>query len=283
MTALGVRANGVADVCHRRRPDFFPFWNRRIVPWHCVISAVAACCTSYALHASSFSGTSSAVRLRASPSGTKDARVPNFGTNNSQSWLTPGFQHRCQVSVRHNSTGTLPVGWNRSADGRPSFLFDSAHPERVSSSTIHHPPSTPHSTYYILPMSQVRDVIEAERFMTPRISLPAANGEVAASRSNDGNSFLFEVLGAGRSESGQQAAPAPAENSLGVPSRGGSTSLETCPPPALDPRRWTEAVGSDFMVRGASYLTTRVKVPSARQVRFFFVSAFEFGLRGRAT
>ncbi len=129
----------------------------------------------------------------------------------------------------------------------------------------------PNSTDHRLSMLQVRDVIEAERFMTPRISLrsePAANGVGAAeSRSPDGSSCLFEVLGAGRPESGQQAAPALAGNYVGVPSRGGSTSLETCPPPALDPRRWAEAVGADFMVRGASYLTNRVKVPSARQVR----------------
>lgn len=121
----------------------------------------------------------------------------------------------------------------------------------------------------------MRDVIEAERFMTPRISLRAeggnngfANGQVGVGpRSPAGSPFLFEVLGAGGPESCQQAAPASSEMPLDFSRRVGATSLETCPPPALDVRRWTEAVGTDFMVRGPSYLTTRVKVPSAKQVR----------------
>lgn len=124
---------------------------------------------------------------------------------------------------------------------------------------------------------QVRDVIEAERFMTPRINLrpesPAdgfANGQVGVGpRSPDGTPFLFEVLGAAGPESSRQASATAAEMPLDVSRTRGSTSLETCPPPALDVRRWSEAVGSDFMLRGASYLTTRVKVPSAKQVRFF--------------
>ena len=111
--------------------------------------------------------------------------------------------------------------------------------------------------------------------MTPRISLRSeiginglANGQVGVGpRSPDGSPFLFEVLGAAGPESGQQAAAASSEVSLDFSRRLGSTSLESCPPPALDRRRWTEAIGTDFMVRGPSYLTTRVKVPSAKQVR----------------
>lgn len=122
---------------------------------------------------------------------------------------------------------------------------------------------------------QVRDVIEAERFMTPRISLRPeggsndfVNGQVGVGpRSPDGSPFLFEVLGAAGPDLSQQAAGVSAEMSLDFSRRVGSTSLETCPPPALDVRRWTEAIGSDFMVRGPSYLTTRIKVPSAKQVR----------------
>lgn len=119
-------------------------------------------------------------------------------------------------------------------------------------------------------------MIEAERFMTPRISPrpdPAAtgfdNGQIGVGpRSPDGSPFLFEVLGPTGPEAGQEAGGAPAtENVLDCSRRGGATSLETCPPPTLDTRRWTEAVGSNFMVRGASYLTTRVKVASAKQVR----------------
>lgn len=122
---------------------------------------------------------------------------------------------------------------------------------------------------------QVRDVIEAERFMTPRINLRPesvstgfADGQVGVGpRSPDGRPFLFEVLGTAGTESIHEASATAAESSLDNSRRGGSTSLETCPPPTLDVRRWTEAVGSDFMVRGASYLATRVKVPSAKQVR----------------
>lgn len=46
----------------------------------------------------------------------------------------------------------------------------------------------------------------------------------------------------------------------------GSTSLENNPPPTLDPRMWSEADGTDFIVRGESYLSTKVKVTSAKQV-----------------
>lgn len=120
--------------------------------------------------------------------------------------------------------------------------------------------------------------------MTPRISLRSecginglANGQVGVGpRSPDGSPFLFEVLGAAGPESSQQAAAGPPELSLDFARRLGSTSLESCPPPALDRRRWTEAVGPDFMVRGPSYLTTRVKVPSARQVRPCLLSWKEF-------
>lgn len=110
--------------------------------------------------------------------------------------------------------------------------------------------------------------------MTPRISLRSdanngfANGQVGVGpRSPDGSPFLFEVLGPTGPEPCQQAAVASPEMSLYFSRRVGSTSLETCPPPALDVRRWTEAIGSDFMLRGPNYLTTRVKVPSAKQVR----------------
>lgn len=86
-------------------------------------------------------------------------------------------------------------------------------------------------------------------------------------RSADGTPFLFEVLGATGPGSCQQASAASEEMSVDFPKRMGSTSLETRPPPTLDVRRWTEAIGQDFVVRGPSYLTTRVKVPSAKQVR----------------
>eukprot|EP00752_Nemacystus_decipiens_P007751 g6928.t2 len=120
----------------------------------------------------------------------------------------------------------------------------------------------------------VRDVIEAERFMTPRISLRSecsmnglANGKVGVGpRSPDGSPILFEVLGAAGPECGQLAAAGSSEMSMDFSKRLGSSSLESCPPPALDRRRWTEAVGTDFMVRGPSYLTSRVKVPSAKQM-----------------
>lgn len=121
---------------------------------------------------------------------------------------------------------------------------------------------------------QVRDVIEAERFMTPRINLRSesastgfADGKVVVGpKSPDGRPFLFEVLGTTGAES-IHGASAEKEAPPDDCRRGGSTSLETCPPPTLDVRRWTEAVGSDFMVRGPSYVTSRVKVPSAKQVR----------------
>eukprot|EP00903_Cladosiphon_okamuranus_P015669 g14470.t1 len=120
----------------------------------------------------------------------------------------------------------------------------------------------------------VRDVIEAERFMTPRVSLRSeggtnclANGQVGVGpRSPDGSPFLFEVLGPAGPEASQQAAPASSGTSLDVSRWTGSSSLESCPPPALDRRRWSEAIGTDFMVRGPSYLTTRVKVASAKQM-----------------
>lgn len=113
--------------------------------------------------------------------------------------------------------------------------------------------------------------------MTPRISLRSeygnngyADGQVGVGpRSPDGSPFLFEVLGAAGPESSQQAAAASSDISVDFSKKAGSTSLETCPPPALDRRRWTEAIGTDFMVRGPSYLTTRVKVPSAKQVRSY--------------
>lgn len=111
--------------------------------------------------------------------------------------------------------------------------------------------------------------------MTPRINLRSgsasagfADGQVGVGpRSPDGRPFLFEVLGPTGPESSHGASATAAEVSEDVCRRGGSSSLETCPPPTLDVRRWTEAIGSDFMVRSASYLTTRVKVPSAKQVR----------------
>lgn len=106
--------------------------------------------------------------------------------------------------------------------------------------------------------------------MAPRVSLRPESPTSGDSkpggvgrRSPDGRPFLFEVLGAPESDGGEQ---------MGLSHRGLSSSclspcsLETDPPPALDPRMWTEADGTEFSVRGASYLTTRVKVPSARQV-----------------
>ncbi|CBJ29444.1 conserved unknown protein [Ectocarpus siliculosus] len=132
-----------------------------------------------------------------------------------------------------------------------------------------------YTTHILMTALEVRDVIEAERFMTPRISLrpdPAAggfdNGQIGVGpRSPDGSPFLFEVLGPTGPESRQETGGAPAtENVLDCSRRGGATSLETCPPPTLDARRWTEAVGSNFMVRGASYPTNRVKVASAKQM-----------------
>ncbi|CAM9152802.1 unnamed protein product [Hapterophycus canaliculatus] len=130
-----------------------------------------------------------------------------------------------------------------------------------------------YTTHILMTALGVRDVIEAERFMTPRISpRPGCSGP----RSPDGSPFLFEVLGSAGPESTHRSAGAVGssgtavmgaiEGSTDYSRRGGSTSLETCPPPALDPRRWEEAVGSDFMVRGQSYLTNRVKVPSAKQM-----------------
>ncbi|CAM9908395.1 unnamed protein product [Scytosiphon promiscuus] len=132
-----------------------------------------------------------------------------------------------------------------------------------------------YTTHILMTALGVRDVIEAERFMTPRISLrPDCSGPL----SPDGSPFLFEVLGASRPESTHQSAEAAGaveragrgmaaiDASMDASKSGGLTSLETCPPPALDPRRWEEAVGSDFMVRGPSYLTNRVKVPSEKQM-----------------
>ena len=123
---------------------------------------------------------------------------------------------------------------------------------------------------------QVRDVIEAERFMTPRINLrpdsPTGDeddntygGGSAGDRCGaDGKPLLFAGgLGVGGSREGESSL----DSACHALAMKGLTPLENCLPSTLDPRRWTEAEGTDFMVRGASYLSSRVKVPSAKQVR----------------
>lgn len=118
-------------------------------------------------------------------------------------------------------------------------------------------------------------MIEAERFMAPRISLRAnspssgvGNDGGVGPRSPDGKPFLFEVLGgSGGNEGGSPPRGwGQEEGDAEQPPARGMTSLENVPPPTLDPLMWTEADGKEFAVRGASYLTTRMKVPSAKQV-----------------
>lgn len=128
--------------------------------------------------------------------------------------------------------------------------------------------------------------------MVPRINLrpegpsSLANTGTSSPRSpKDGSSpVLFEVLGApgGSLDSAGGSCSsllAGGGGWMGVdtgndvqPMRG-STSLENVPPPTLDPRMWSEADGTQFSVRGGSYLTTRIKVSSAKQVLFQHVSA----------
>lgn len=111
--------------------------------------------------------------------------------------------------------------------------------------------------------------------MTPRIILrpdsPSSSARMDRSigpRCPDGRPFLFEVLGApGARERGPNSTVWSGAEEAGKVCATGLTSLENNPPPALDPRMWTEADGTEFSVRGPSYLSTRVKVPSANQVR----------------
>ena len=132
-------------------------------------------------------------------------------------------------------------------------------------------------------MDKVRNVIEAERFVAPRVSLlrpescPSSDGTPASARAEprslDGRSFPFEVLGAQESEGGGDQGGRGSESRRGGrgPPRGSWLSSSWCslerdPPPALDPRMWTEADATEFSVRGPSYLSTKAKVPSAKQV-----------------
>lgn len=111
--------------------------------------------------------------------------------------------------------------------------------------------------------------------MAPRISLTPVGGVDSSGgsigmgpRSPDGRPFLFEVLGAPGSAEGRESPGWTGGNDdADQLAARGMTSLENVPPPALDPRMWTEANGTEFSVRGPSYVTTRVKVPSAKQVK----------------
>ncbi|CAM9570680.1 unnamed protein product [Laminaria digitata] len=110
--------------------------------------------------------------------------------------------------------------------------------------------------------------------MTPRINLrPDSNtededdddrcgggGAGAAARAS-GSPLLF---GGGMAPEGSREAESSLDRCYALAR--GLTPLESCLPSTLDPRRWTEAEGTDFMVRGASYLSSRVKVASAKQM-----------------
>ncbi|CAM9860779.1 unnamed protein product [Discosporangium mesarthrocarpum] len=151
-----------------------------------------------------------------------------------------------------------------------------------------------YTTELLLHLLDVRDMIEAERFVSPQINerlymaslaVPARRKTMNSLRVRAAAAGLGLGLGGGtragkegrdtiRRTSSSQTPSGVGEAAGGGGREGGrgrgSSSLENFPPPALDLSMWGEADGRDFMVRGASYLTNRVKVPSARQM---------FGLR----
>lgn len=137
---------------------------------------------------------------------------------------------------------------------------------------------------------QVRNVIEAERFLSPRMNVTAtglgtdscslSKNDTSHDREEDNDGpFLFEVLGAPGGHVGPHALAnaggstdavtrRPGADGRGCRPSRGSTSLENVPPPTLNPCMWSEADGTEFIVRGDSYLTTKLKVQSAKQVSF---------------